>query len=243
MTEWWSGFFSGDWASIQPQAWTADETVEAADLIEKALQLPETSSILDVPCGNGRISLELARRGYEVTGIDFSTEMIGLGRQAAEEQGLQVDWQEGDMRMLPSTGTFDAAICWWGSFGYFDDEGNAEFLEAVFGALRPGGKLLIDSPGLEVVLSGWQPRDWSRVGDFVVLEERRFDAASSRVEGRWTFLRNGEESVRESSVRLYSLRELTEVCREAGFTDVGVVDDQTGEVVQAMPGRLFLATG
>ena len=240
MTDWWSGFFSGDWASIQPQAWSVEQTLESVDLIEKTLQLPDAASILDVPCGDGRIAIELARRGYEVTGVDFSAEMIGLGRQAAADQGLRIDWLEGDMRVLPWRGKFDAAVCWWGSFGYFDDDGNAEFLRAVFGALRPGGRLLIDSPGLEVLLANWQARDWSRVGDFVVLEDRTFDAASSRANVRWTLLRAGEESVRESSVRLYSLRELTAIGREAGFADVGVIDDQTGEVMQEMPGRLFL---
>jgi SAM-dependent methyltransferase len=242
MSEWWQEFFEGDWASIQPLAWTAEETTESTDLIEKVLRLSEADSVLDVPCGNGRIAIELARRGYSVTGVDFSAEMISLADRQARDHGLQIEWLQADMREIPWLDQFDAAVCWWGSFGYFDDEGNLQFLEAVHRALRPGGKLLIDSPGIEALLSGWQSRDWQRVGNSILLEERRFDSPSSRVEGKWTLLRDGRESVWTSSVRMYTLRELTEVCRRAGFSTVDVVDPSTGNAIDSMPGRLFLVS-
>lgn len=242
MTEWWENFFDGEWATIQPEVWTAEQTSQAVDTIERILKLGDPSTVLDVPCGEGRISIELARRGYEVVGVDLSAKMLELAIESSSANDLRVEWHERDMRDLPWDQRFDAAVCWWGSFGYFDDEGNGAFLESVAAALRPGGALLIDSPGLETLLPHWRPRYWSRAGDSIFLEESEYDARTGRVEGTWTIIRGGRESVMRSSVRLYTLRELDALCRRAGFGECVAIDADTGESIEkGFPGRLFLA--
>lgn len=242
MSEWSESFFDGDWALTQPEVWTAEQTRQDVDEIEGILGLADASRVLDVPCGDGRIALELARRGHEVVGVDFSETMLGRAEQSASAEDLSIEWRRRDMRDLPWSGRFDAAVCWWGSFGYFEDDGNRRFLQSVAGTLIPGSSLLLDSPGLEALLPNWQSRNWSRAGDTLVLEERKYDPVHGRVEGAWTIIRDGRESVVKSSVRLYTLRELNEMCRSVGFRECFGVDPGTGGVVeQGFPGRLFVA--
>ena len=81
-------------------------TVEEIDFVEQRLGLAPRSRILDVPCGSGRHSLELARRGHSVTGVDLSAEAIGHARQAAAD--LDVELVHADMREIPRDNEFDA---------------------------------------------------------------------------------------------------------------------------------------
>ena len=84
---------------------------EEVDFMEDVFQLGPGSSVLDVGCGTGRHSVELARRGYQVTGIDFSAGMLAVARQKAEQVGVHVDWIEADVTTFRFDKLFDAAIC------------------------------------------------------------------------------------------------------------------------------------
>ena len=87
------------------------------------------AKILDVPCGAGRLSIELASRGYQVTGVDINSILLGESKRKAEERGFQITLEQRDMRELPWHGGFDGAICFWSSLGYFDELGNQKSLK------------------------------------------------------------------------------------------------------------------
>lgn len=137
--DWWEGFFSGLWLEVQRQFKSEEQTQAEADFIEKALALAPGAHVLDAPCGEGRIALTLAARGYQVTGVDITEPLLDDARRQAATRGLDVTWERRDMRDLPWEGAFDAVLCFWGSFGYFDDAGNIEHVQAVARALKPGG--------------------------------------------------------------------------------------------------------
>jgi SAM-dependent methyltransferase len=219
MGDWWQHFFGGLWLEVQRNFRTPEQTRAEADFVEQALGLRPGDRVLDVPCGEGRIALELAARGHRVTGVDVTPALLVDARRAAAERGLSVAWEQRDMRDLPWQDRFDAAVCWWGSFGYFDDAGNAAFARAVARALRPGGRVLLDTPSAETLFprQAQQPRSWTRVGEVLWLEEHRYEPATGRVESDWTFLRGGEVERRPISIRLYTLRELAQLLADAGF--------------------------
>ena len=218
---WWQEFFSGPAVDFVLRFRDWETTHAEANFIQESLGLPVQAKILDVPCGGGRLALELASRGYQVTGVDFSLPLIehaGAGAGAGA-RGLSVDWECRDMRDLPWTGEFDGALCFWSSFGYFDEQGNADFLRAVSAALKPGAPFLLDTPLIETRLPEMESEErvWWPVGDLLALEERRFDHVDSRVESQWTFVCEGRVERKRLSLRLYTYRELCCMLEEAGF--------------------------
>src|SRR5207253_6457228 len=107
--------------------------------------LKDGVGVLDCPCGHGRHSLELARRGCRVTGIDISEYSLKLARESAQAAGLKIDFRLGDMLELKNLPQCDAAITLGNAFGYADHAGMSQFARSVAAALRPGGRWLIDT--------------------------------------------------------------------------------------------------
>ena len=217
--EWWTDFFSGLCLEYVRQARDEQNTRAELGFIQDAMGLPTRARVLDVPCGNSRLALEIVAGGHEVTAVDQSAELIEAARREAVERGLDVDLRQGDMRSLPEDGSYDGAVCFWNSFGYFDDAGNLEFLRAVWRSLKPGGRLALDTPLMETMLldAAQEPRVWERAGELLALEERAYNHVSGRLESTWTFIRDGQREVREMSMRLYTYRELITMLEQVGF--------------------------
>jgi SAM-dependent methyltransferase len=225
MSDWFRSFFGGMWLDVQRSHWNTEDSERRAGLIERVLALRPGSRVLDVPCGNGRLTIPLARRGHVLTGIDFTPVFIAEARAAAGD--LPVTFLERDMRELDGLSGFDAAFNYWGSFGYFDDAGDEAVAAGVCRALVPGGGFLIEGSTMETLMPVYQPKGWWTVGDITVLEDRVFDFATSRMEVDWTFMRQGAEERKHVSVRLYSCRELAALLQRAGFASVRFLDGAT----------------
>jgi SAM-dependent methyltransferase len=169
-----------------------------------------------VPCGAGRLALELAARGYGLTGVDLSAEFLSHAR-AADPEG-RVAWEQRDMRDLPWPARFDGAFCVGNSFGYLDDEGDAQFVRAVAAALRLGGRFVLETPMvMESLLPKLEDRPWFRAGDVYLLVTNEYDPARSRVDIEYTFVSGGRVEVRRGSHRLYTYRQLIELMEGAGL--------------------------
>ena len=167
--EWWRDFFQGLGAEFVRLAATPKRTEREVDRIVDFLDLSGGARVLDVPCGAGRHSIELARRGYRVQGLDLSEPLVRAAQEEASLEGLDVDFRVGDMRELPWKGEFDTAICFWTSFGYFDERGNQAFLRDVHDALVPGGGFLLETMTVETLLSDFRDMDEYDLGDLHIL--------------------------------------------------------------------------
>src|SRR5712664_925306 len=117
-TNWWEHFFHGVALDFWRAAISAELTRAEADFLAKQLLLNNSGKVLDVPCGNGRLSVELAQRGIALTGVDIATEFMDEAKRRSTQHGVNVDWCTQDMRNLPWPGNFDGAFCFGNSFGY-----------------------------------------------------------------------------------------------------------------------------
>ena len=240
-SEWWENFFSGVALDCWRQAVSDEQTRLEADFIEQSLGLRPPAKILDAPCGNGRLSLELAARGYQMTGIDIAREFLDEARSKSGERRLAIAWEYRDMRDLPWQAVFDGAFCFGNSFGYFDDSGNANFLKAVVRSLKSGARFVLEAAAAEIVLPIFEPNTMSPVGDILFIEENRYDHAEGRLYTDYTFVRNGKAEKRPGSQRIYTYRELSHLLEEAGFADIEAFGSLTKEPYKLGAKRLILA--
>jgi SAM-dependent methyltransferase len=216
---------SGLFVTALNQGKNEKQTTNEAEYIRLLLRLePPTNGqspahILDVPCGNGRIALALAEKGFKVTGVDLTADLLAVARQQAAGRQLEerVTWKEGDMRDLPWTGVFDGAFCFWESFGYFDDAGNMAFLKAVANTLKPGSRFVLDTHVSETLLPTLGMRDWRPVLDMIVCEERVYDVHTGITTRHFVFCTPGKIEHKLLDIRIYPYRDLVKILLEAGF--------------------------
>ena len=220
-TEWWQTFFSGVVLDMWQQAIPPEYTKVEAEFIAELLRLLPGARILDAPCGEGRITRELAAKGYQLVGVDIAEEFLAVARAAAKQRNLTMNLELADVRSLSFRSEFDAAICWGNSFGFFDDAGNAGLLQSLARALRPGGRLVLDSSSnAESRLPNFCQREWNRIADILFLEENEYDHSQGRMITHYTFIRGGKEEKRTGSHRIYTYREILKMLEEAGFAEV-----------------------
>lgn len=122
-------------------------TLGECDFIEKEFNFDKTLKILDVGCGTGRHSIELAKRGYCMTGIDLSNNLLSKARNKASQYNLKIDFFKHDARNLPFNNEFDAAImiCEGGFSLMETDEMNYEILKNVTKSLKENAKFIFTS--------------------------------------------------------------------------------------------------
>lgn len=219
--EWWQSFFDDDWLALALALDKPEETELEVAAIWDRLELQLGLRLLDVACGHGRHTLPLARRGIAVTGVDTSDGSLASAREAAAAAGVEVEYVRCDMRELPWTGAFDAAIHLFSSFGYFDQQAEDErALQAIARALRPDGLFLIDTVNIVAILRGFTPTDSFELPDGrLLIDQRQYDPRRGRMNDVWTFA-GAERHRLESSMRVYTYPELAAMLRRAGLEPV-----------------------
>ncbi|MEI8335804.1 MAG: class I SAM-dependent methyltransferase [Actinomycetes bacterium] len=121
-------------------------TVQEIDFIIEILGLRPGMRVLDVGCGPGRHSLELSRRGYEVTGVDLSPEFINLAVESAGSENLSIDFEMLDVRDLAFEDEFDAVICLCqGGFGLLGGDDDGDVFLRLSRAVKPGGGVVVSA--------------------------------------------------------------------------------------------------
>lgn len=218
--DWYATAFDGRTADM---AWT-ERTEHEVNRAVKMVRPPDGARILDLACGSGRHSLELARRGFAVVGADISAELIEIARSESEGQGLDVEFLEADLRELDFDSEFDVVLNLNdGAIGYFEtDEENHRSFEVISRALKPGGRNLVQLPNILYAREHLPQRSWIPSSSMVELVEHRWNKRDQYMEGIMIALRFGEVLDNLDGIefrqRLYTVEELQEIYTSVGMT-------------------------
>jgi SAM-dependent methyltransferase len=225
----------GFWEATAPYLFNQrrlDATHEQVDQVLELLQIEPGAQVLDLCCGPGRHSLELARRGFSVTGVDRTTLYLEQARKQAQIEKLSAEFIQEDMRRFRQPDGFNAAINLYTSFGYFDDPADDRHVLAnLFSSLKQDGTLVMEMMSKEVLARIFRERDWWQdEGDGTLfLEERKLTSDWTRVESRWILVRDGTQREFTLTLRLYAASELTVLLEDCGFETVEIYGGLEGE--------------
>ena len=225
MRPWYVTAFGRDYLALYPHR---DEEEAAAD-IEAILALidpPRDEPLLDLGCGAGRHLLALHNAGFRrLTGIDLSNNLLRVARQRLCEAGSEeIELICCDMRRIAHQEHFATVLSLFTSFGYFaTSEEDAQMLDAVFAALRPGGTFLLDTLHRQTTIDRLCPRERRTLGSLQVEIARSITSDGLRVEKETRVIEPGEEErVYHESVRMYSGDELRNLFAAAGFREIAL---------------------
>ncbi|MEO0158177.1 MAG: methyltransferase domain-containing protein, partial [candidate division WOR-3 bacterium] len=209
--DWWAKIFNGFYLKTDADiALNQELTKREVDLIVKMLELEPSERILDLCCGNGRHSIELARRGFRnVEGLDLSEYLIRLAQRTAQGQGLRAFFRIGDARRTPyPNDAFDAVLLLGNSFGYFTSRSDdIKVLREIHRVLRPYGRLLMDVADGDSVRRTLERRSWEWADDrTIVVRERELSSDGERLLTREIVIdvEKGVQADNVYAVRLYS---------------------------------------
>jgi cyclopropane fatty-acyl-phospholipid synthase-like methyltransferase len=212
--------------TLDDSCWLPPDDTGAKDaaFIRKALRLRKGQSVLDAPCGAGRVSFHLAQAGCRVTGVDLRKQFIARARRRFRKAGLKAQLITGDLREIDFQEEFHGIFNWWGSFGYFDDSENTEVLRRFVAALRSGGRLLVDQVNRERILRNFIAS--SRTEKMAT--RTRWDAKRQRVITRRS-IKGSKNRPNISDMRLYTSSQMTRLFERAGLRVEAVYGSHKGE--------------
>ncbi len=236
-SDWYKTAFRFDYLRVYPHR-NDEEARRQVDFLLVKLDNAPPCDVLDLGCGDGRHSLELSRRGYRVTGLDLSEELLDRARRRTAEEGLDITFIQGDMRDAPGVSAFDLVVNFFTSFGYFsEDRENARVLDAIARSLRPGGRFLMDYLNRAYVLSTLVPEDRRNVEGMEVEQRRWITGDPSEAGGHVRINKHvriregGVERNYDESVRMYTLKELDAMVDRAGLKVTQTFGDFDGRAV------------
>lgn len=231
MTHWYETLFANFGRTYDQECFTQG-TVGEVDFVERELGGDRAKRILNIACGTGRHSIELAKRGYQVVGFDLSAGQLRVAREKAAAAGVAVEFQQRDATVPHFQAEFEAALMFCeGAFPLMEtDEKNFAILQHAATALCPGGKLLLTT------LNALFPLFHS-VKDFLAAKESgaasaklTFDLLTFRNRGEFTFTDDaGASQTIETDERFYTPAEMAWLLKSAGFARVDIAGCRMGQ--------------
>jgi ubiquinone/menaquinone biosynthesis C-methylase UbiE len=225
-SNWYENFFHGVSLDLWRKAISPEQTKREADFLVKALQCDKGAHLLDVPCGNGRLSFELAGRGYRVAGVDISEEFIEEAQSKVNPPATaggtdliaSVEFLLGNMRNIAGEAIYDGAYCFGNSFGFLEYSDMESFLSGVARALKPGARFVIETGmAAESVLRKFEEETSHQIEDILLTIKEQYLAEESCIDTEYVFERGGETESRKAKHWIYTAAEIRRMLERAGF--------------------------
>jgi SAM-dependent methyltransferase len=231
-----SSFFDGYYKEIWRHIFPEKITLVEIDFIVNEGKLHAGNSVLDVMCGYGRHSLELARRGIKVSAVDNLADYINEIREKADVGKLEVEAICEDVLEMHLDRQYDAVICMGNSLQFFNDEDTLRLLSNISAHLKPGGKFFINTWSVaEIAIKDFKDKYWSRIGDLLFLTECKLLFHPTRIVMNSTIITDhGEREEKTGIDFIYSISEMETMLNKTGF--------QLNEIY-SIPGKKHFTVG
>ncbi len=215
------------WQNFGPVMFDSQRWAEAPGIAESVIKiagLTKGSSVLDAGCGPGRISVELAAKGLNVTGVDIIQSELDAAKDSADAEGVKLDLVNCDLRSFKSQKKFDCAINLYTSFGYCDTiEEDFQILKNIADSLRDDGFFILECTSRETAILYFTDGEWFERSGLTVLTQFSVEGAWEGLRSKWTIInREGQRIEHEFVQRLYSAIELKRMMMRAGFNSVEI---------------------
>jgi SAM-dependent methyltransferase len=232
-SNWYEDFFHGVALDLWRKAIPPEKTKAEAEFLVGALECPPGSHLLDVPCGNGRLALDLARREYQMTGVDISEEFI----REAQASAINVNRDQtrgttdtpntgtpvpqfflGDMRRIEGEAVYDGGYCFGNSFGFLAYADMESFLNGIARALKPGARFVVETGmAAESIIPKFEEHASHQIEDILVTINEQYLAAESCVDSEYIFEREGKTEISKAKHWIYTAAEIRRMLERAGF--------------------------
>jgi D-alanine-D-alanine ligase len=198
--------------------------------------------VLELGCGNGRITTNLAKLGFDTVGVDISPRYIEDAKKRAARMGVKPRFVQGDFRRIDSLirGKFDTIVSIWTSLGFYDQRTDQALFKKVAGMLKKNGVFLIlFTMSRERLLDIFNERVFQENDRYIVLDEHSLEWGRSVTHNRWVFYRKkGRDLIYENeiafSLRVYAIPEFVHMAENAGM----VLKDAYHSIVTLEPVRV-----
>lgn len=233
------------WKIMEPVMFTEARiahTPAEVDSIKSLCKIQQEDAILDLCCGVGRHSLELARRGHKVVGVDRTKLYLERAVLNAKKEKLDIEFIQDDMRTFYRKNSFDVVLSMFTSFSYFEDhEEQMLVLRNIYSSLRAGGRFVFESAGKEILARIFLRQNWSEWPHGFMMEEREAIENWSKMHNKWIFIeRNGTVHRWDVTHWIYSGSEIKEMLEKVGFSDIKVYGDLDGRPYDNEATRLLV---
>ena len=235
--EWWMSFYDDIFAQIVLDRETGESLERITKFLIEKLKLKPNDVIFDQCCGTGSVSNALESQGFKAIGVDIIDGYIEKAQKFAAEKQLNTEFYADDAFTFKPNQSCDAAINWYTSFGYFDDDKkNIEMLKRVYETLKNGGLFALDySNTLVQVRRAEEPYtehyETTLTNGETVNVERiiYFDLERGMRGSHWNYKTSGGyESTKSGESRMYMPSELKDMLTEVGFNEIEFYGDING---------------
>lgn len=212
----------------------------ACDFISKFIA--KGSKILDLCCGPGRYSVALSKRDFNVTGLDINEYFLDIAKTLSQKENATVEFIKGDMREIPYEKEFNAVICVFTIFGFFDDEDNQKVMNEVAKSLKPDGLFFLELGNRDWIIRHFEPKSFTKLDEKIVRTDyREFDFISGRLNCTQEIFGETHQSFGHSW-RAYTLKELLDMMKKSGLHNVSVHGGWSGNELTLESNRMLIVS-
>ncbi|MFN2578257.1 MAG: cyclopropane-fatty-acyl-phospholipid synthase family protein [Pyrinomonadaceae bacterium] len=254
-SNWYETFFHGITLDLWRKAIPPEQTTAEAEFLLDHLNCDAGARVLDVPCGNGRLSFEVAKRGLRITGVDISKEFIEEARSIQSRRPdapntaagcdftAKIEFLLRDMRHIEDQAVYDGAYCFGNSFAFLEHAETEKFLRAVAGALKRGARFIIETGmAAESVLPDFEEQSSHEMGDLALTIKERYLAAESCIDSEYIFERGGQTESRLAREWIYTVAEMRRMLEGAGFSVLDLYGSLKCEAYELGSRELFIVS-